>query len=385
MSSVKEKTLEVYNQFLNDLTNYMKLTHKRITKIKYVDCWNDRKNELSAEEKKKIVYNLNKMNIHITESTDVSIKMYKQSLLNFTRPNETDFPKLSKIVNRINGLWLRIIRFLFTCNFIDFSIFFSTSEYMEILNMNEKVLEKYFFDLLNFINNGSKNEVRIFFDYLYEDVLDSRTFKKAYDIEFSRAEVRKNSVEKQRFCPYCELHETSTGNSQIDHFIPRKIALFFSIFSHNLIVSCPECNGTLVKSENFHTPILHPYFDIINENIRYYINYDGVIKIHALKNKNPKKAKNFVKQFKIIERLNASTPFDNKKKKRIFEELSLLEKQYLDNPENFEEDIDKLYSFAISEVEKKEEFYVKIVSDILPLLKNENSFLRKNIANLSIH
>lgn len=363
----------------------MKLTQKKITELKYVDCWKDRKNEISAEEKKKIVHNLNKMNIHITESTDVSIKLYKQSLLNFTRPNEIDFPKLSKIVNRINGLWLRIIRFLFTCNFIDFSIFFSTSEYMEILNMNEKVMEKYFLDLLNFVNNGSKNEVRIFFDYLYEDVLDSNTFKKAYDIEFSRADVRKNSVEKRRFCPYCELHETSTGNSQIDHFIPRKVAPFFSIFSHNLVVSCPECNGTLVKSENFHTPILHPYFDIIDENIRYYINYDGVIKIHALKNKNPKKAKNFVKQFKIIERLNASPPFDNKKKKRIFEELSLLEKQYLDNPGNFEENIDKLYSFAISEVEKKEEFYVKIVSDILPLLKNEDSFLRKNIANLSIH
>lgn len=375
--SCTEKTLSAYDIFLSDLIKYMLQIKIKIEPLKCINYTNNKK--LTSTEKKDIKYNYKEIDIKCPKNIDIS--EYKKALLQYTRPNETEFPKLSKVVCRTNGIWLKIITFLCECNFFDFSIYFSEDEYKQILSSNKDTVNEYFADIKKYINVHEEDKLRAFFDYLYEELIDSDVFRNAYEIELSRTGLRKNTVEEQTFCPCCMLHETSTGNSQIDHFIPRSLAPFFSISSYNLIVSCPECNGPLVKGSEFLTPILHPKIDSIEENIKYHLDNSGVFKIIAIK--NAEKTNNFCTQFKIEDRINANGPFDNKKNKRIFRELDKLKKTYLDNPNDFYTNIDKIYKYYVNEVSKKDEFFVKIVCDILESITDENSYIRKEIDNLS--
>ncbi|MFI3622637.1 hypothetical protein [Vagococcus fluvialis] len=255
-----------------------------------------------------------------------------------------------------NSLWENCITYLFKCDHLDLEFFFSEDQFKWILEADETLMKKYFNDIQKSINKNSSNNLRLLFDYLYEDFVDTKTFLSVYNLDFCKTDIRKNIVECHTFCPCCNLHETSTGNSQMDHYIPRKLVPFYSIF--------------------------HPHLDQILSCIEYSLNTSGFIEVSAVNPVDNDKVINYCKLFKIESRINALENFDNKKNKKIFKELQIFERMYLDDPSTFESNINKIFDYAYSEISQKEDFFVKIVCDILPSIKDQDGYLRTNIQNL---
>ncbi|MFF3024471.1 hypothetical protein ACFVRR_17755 [Gottfriedia sp. NPDC057948] len=116
------------------------------------------------------------------------------------------------------------------------------------------------------------DEIEGAFEYLYKSILNSKFFWKVYNpnqLYKSRQEVREEQG-RNKVCPYCDQQYISADiKSNMDHFLPISNFPFLSIHWANLIVSCSICNGILVKNKNWYIPILHPYYDHI-ENLLYF-------------------------------------------------------------------------------------------------------------------
>ncbi|TYR81796.1 hypothetical protein FZC66_08175 [Priestia megaterium] len=123
------------------------------------------------------------------------------------------------------------------------------------------------------------------FEYLYKSLLNSKFFWEIYNpngVYKTRQEVRAEQG-KHKVCPYCDQNYiTSNRKSNMDHFLPISQFPFLSIHWANLIVACSTCNGILIKDKNWYIPILHPYFDPIEEVLYFSFNRsDRLIKVKA--------------------------------------------------------------------------------------------------------
>ncbi|MHC5372231.1 HNH endonuclease signature motif containing protein [Enterococcus sp. LJL120] len=369
-----EKQLNSYDVFLLDLTRYMNQVNAQIKDFKYIDLKTSSKLKKTEINAIKSNYKL----MSIKPPKDITIKKFKKDLLTYTLPDKKKFPEFSKLSCRTNGIWLEIITFIFKCDLLDFSIFFSENEYKNILNTNKNITHNYFNKISSHINNGhSVNILRNFFDYLYDYTIDSSVFLDTYKPCINKTTLRREIAEEQKFCPCCMLYETSTGNSQIDHYIPRNLTPFFSIYSKNLIISCPECNSKLVKGDTFLSPILHPNIDNIKDNIKYCLNDSSNIEIYPIQNKD--KTVNFCTQFMLEDRINGIEPFSGKKKKCIDDELEIFKKIYLEHKTTFEKDFDIIYDYYTENNSKEKDFFYKIITDIASTLTDKNSVFYQTI------
>jgi len=100
-------------------------------------------------------------------------------------------------------------------------------------------------------------------EFAYSDESLRNDLYKIYDSS-SMKSLKDNirSITNKIQCPYCSLQ---VNPYEIDHYLPRSVYPEYSIFTLNLIPSCPECNSRLKKTDyknsNNIRAFIHPYFD----------------------------------------------------------------------------------------------------------------------------
>jgi len=114
------------------------------------------------------------------------------------------------------------------------------------------------------ISQSSQDLIVCVFNYFYDSLLDSETFRKVYLPFYQRKLPYKNGMrqifnEKRKVCPYCDAQTIISSTSSIDHFFPRQRFPLLSVYSRNLVVSCSGCNERL-KTTRIPLPIFHPLF-----------------------------------------------------------------------------------------------------------------------------
>ncbi|QZN78509.1 hypothetical protein [Paenibacillus sp. DR312] len=182
----------------------------------------------------------------------------------------------------------------------------------------EKVYEYY----VHFSNNYSKilsgalsikfqlsrktiDEIKPFFEYAYKDLIERKTFWTIYNenkVFFKKKELRRLLSKKYKVCPYCDLVDINESiSSNMDHFLPFSEFPVLSVFWSNIICACSICNGHQIKNNVWKLPILHPYFDDLNNGIKFvFDDINKKIKVIS-KNKHAKES-NFIKTIKKNER-----------------------------------------------------------------------------------
>lgn len=118
------------------------------------------------------------------------------------------------------------------------------------------------------INEETLEILRGMFGYFYEQLIDNKKLWEAYGHgeDFKRKTEIRELIGENRVCPYCDQgYLESTRKNNMDHYLPREKFPFLSLHWRNIIISCISCNGILVKGSNWFLPILHPYFDKIED------------------------------------------------------------------------------------------------------------------------
>ncbi|WP_313373313.1 hypothetical protein [Lysinibacillus pakistanensis] len=157
------------------------------------------------------------------------------------------------------------------------------------------------------LDKRTLKEIKEFFRYLYSSMLDEEYFWRIYNPSktYKSKKMIREEQGENRICPYCDQHSIgSSALSNIDHFLPISEFPFLSIHWSNLIVSCISCNGITIKHTNWHIPILHPYYDKIENVLLFkFKNNEQLIEVCVqddLKRikKGKKRGENFIKLFK---------------------------------------------------------------------------------------
>lgn len=135
------------------------------------------------------------------------------------------------------------------------------------------------------LSDKTRTEIKGAFDYFYGTLLDNQLFWDTYNPGGNyktRNEIREEQG-RGRVCPYCDQTYINTPiTSNMDHFLPKSVFPFLSIYWQNIIVSCTGCNNHLVKADNWFIPILHPYFDPIEDVLYFSFDEDKrIININA--------------------------------------------------------------------------------------------------------
>ncbi|WP_087995594.1 HNH endonuclease family protein [Bacillus mycoides] len=174
--------------------------------------------------------------------------------------------------------------------------------YKEFISNYERVLKGNFQSEIQ-LEETTFKIVKNAFEYFYEDMLDLKSFWRNYkNGEYkTKNEYREEIGAIRHRCPYCDVNRiTSADYSNIDHFLPMYSYPFLSVFWKNLIVSCISCN-TLVKNKAIMLPILHPFFDRIQDEIFFTFNMENkVILINAKDNGfGSEAAENYCKVFRL--------------------------------------------------------------------------------------
>ncbi|MCP1422494.1 hypothetical protein J3D43_001010 [Paenibacillus xylanexedens] len=137
----------------------------------------------------------------------------------------------------------------------------------------------------------SSTLIREIFDYFYESLLDSKTFRQEYipdytsDLEL-KVYLRDKMGNNGKVCPYCDIQWIGhASHSSIDHFFPKSRFPLLSIFVSNLIVSCTGCNDR-IKKANLLLPLFHPYFHQAADYFEFEINNEcnTIMQIKLLSN-----------------------------------------------------------------------------------------------------
>ena len=80
---------------------------------------------------------------------------------------------------------------------------------------------------------------------------------------FIKARATLNAPISAVRCPFCGISEAST----LDHYLPKEIHPFYSVYSKNLVPCCPQCNShkstKIVDEQVGVRRFLHPYYDPI--------------------------------------------------------------------------------------------------------------------------
>lgn len=135
------------------------------------------------------------------------------------------------------------------------------------------------------LNKSTIKEIKPVFKYFYDTLLDSPHFWKTYNPTgtYKNKQNLREMLDSDNVCPYCDqVHINSNLKSNMDHFLPVSTFPFLSVFWENIVLSCIICNGNLIKNHKWSLPVLHPYFDDI-ENVLYFTfsESDKTIKICA--------------------------------------------------------------------------------------------------------
>ncbi len=131
--------------------------------------------------------------------------------------------------------------------------------------LGKKVLSENFNFIVQRLNKYENNikDVKCIDEFEYSDEYLRDNLYKIYDSSSMKSlkdNIRLLTHEAQ--CPYCSLQ---INPYEIDHYLPRSVYPEYSIFTLNLVPSCPECNSRLKKT-NYKTSnniraFIHPYFD----------------------------------------------------------------------------------------------------------------------------
>lgn len=219
-------------------------------------------------------------------------------------------------------------------------------------------------------NKSYPQEVKDTFVYFYENLLKSKSFNKKFIgatgivITQLRQELALKST-----CPYCDIHSVEFDLTSVDHFIPKAKYPLLSIYPPNLVVACSACNER-IKKENIYLPIMHPYFDNINE----YFNFEYVVSEKKIKVNFPEtitslektKTENFLKLFKLETRYNVNK---NDVYDSLIDDIRKGVRKYLKGMRCFRRDGDAITSDLLESVIRVE--IDEMVQDFLNLQRIE--------------
>lgn len=221
----------------------------------------DENTDVSSEEKMNKFFNkdvkkslLSKIELEVDVDTKDKVKAYevcsKKKLLSYME-KETSFYKLC---SSHPYLWKKIIKLCFYQKYTKVCLkelfeLFSKADFYEVLNKDNPIEE------IELIDTTILNEI---FYYFYEKLLKSKKFQEYYCESQDIKKIYRDDVKKGRYCPTCGLAQFySSGDVDIDHFLPKSKFPFLSIYSENLLGVCKSCNQ-IFKHEKIQFPIAHP-------------------------------------------------------------------------------------------------------------------------------
>ncbi|PGL47818.1 hypothetical protein CN922_21900 [Bacillus cereus] len=158
------------------------------------------------------------------------------------------------------------------------------------------------------LTNELNVEIKKVFIFLYEGLLDYKTFNREFFQTSSSLADFRTSMSLYKVCPYCDMNKINRDLVSVDHFLPKSKFPILSIFPDNLIVSCKGCNEN-IKGENIKTPIAHPYYEEVANHFTFQVDDSNLdqFKIEVKMNEDNsslmnKKIENFLSLFEIKER-----------------------------------------------------------------------------------
>lgn len=175
-------------------------------------------------------------------------------------------------------------------------------KYLDLTNNYERILSDLYNDSTEYSSSLQQS-----FTYLYEDLLETKTFNVAIGNKDKVAinEFKKLLLLEHNVCPYCDWYEIEIAGVSIDHFLPKSKFPLLSIYPRNLVMACPTCNDR-IKGNRIKFPISHPYYDEVAKFFKFsLINEEIQISfVEGISQLDETKVKNFLTLFKIETRFN---------------------------------------------------------------------------------
>ncbi|MFD6442695.1 hypothetical protein ACFWDG_23620, partial [Peribacillus sp. NPDC060186] len=177
-------------------------------------------------------------------------------------------------------------------------------------------------------------------------------------------------------------------------FLPTSHFPYLSTFWPNLVVACSSCNGLLIKDNNYHLPVLHPYYDDIQEDLFFSFDKENKkINIKAKSGKNYKKGTNYIKTLEL--ETTYRELWEHVESEQYNIDLKILASYHELKLDIEEEDIRGLITVAIKD--KQEELfgrarkvpYIKLKTDYCDFylqdkLEEKEDFYKKELQQLAI-
>jgi hypothetical protein len=121
--------------------------------------------------------------------------------------------------------------------------------------------------------------IREIFDYFYDSMFESTTLQKGYlaikgqEEKTIRDNYKKFFLMINNVCPYCDIRRFDHHSAiTVDHFLPRNVYPYLSVYSLNLIPSCGPCNSAF-KNSKIKLPIIHPFYHQVADMIKFSFEY----------------------------------------------------------------------------------------------------------------
>ena len=233
-------------------------------------------------------------------------KYSKGKLLSFIS-NENEMKPFKEVCNSPGHLWQKIVKLCYYQKYSEISL----KETFNIFSEND------FYNYIGSVNESFKIDLidvevlKPIFIYFYENLLESKIFQKCYCEGQDIKKRYRTMVIKEIYCSTCGLFRfTSSGEVDIDHYLPKSKFPYLSIYSKNLLGMCKACNQN-AKKEDILFPIVHPRNIGIHGNIdiSYKLRKDeegNNIIFSTDKNQNEylEGINNFIKLFKLKSRYN---------------------------------------------------------------------------------
>lgn len=236
------------------------------------------------------------------------------------------------------------------------------------------------------------------FRYFYNDLIDNKGFWQIYNPKgeyISKQAFRDRLGRKYKICPYCDRSDIIVRElNNIDHFLPISNFPYLSTFWRNLVVACSSCNGLLIKDNNYHLPILHPYFHNIQEII--YFSFDKKNKIIEIESKNGEhyeKGLNYIKTLKLHTTYRELWEHIESEQYNI--ELKITASYHEKKLNIDEEEVNKLIIDAVKEKQNELQRrarkvpYIKLKTDycnfyLSDQLEEQEAFYKRELKDLSV-
>lgn len=233
-------------------------------------------------------------------------KYSKDKLLSFIS-EEPELVSFNKLCVSHSYLWQKIVKLCYYQKNNRISLkktfeTFSQNDFYDFISNADELFEIKLVEME--VLNG------IFF-YFYENLLDSKTFRKYYCEDEDIKTKYRDMVKQEGYCPTCGLLKfNSSGDVDIDHYLPKSKFPYLSIYSENLLGICKTCNQN-AKKENIYFPIVHPRKIGVHGkiDISYSLRKDDdgnniIFVIGKEQSESFKGLNNFIKLFKLKSRYN---------------------------------------------------------------------------------